>query len=89
MPAQLQPITVSIVKTEKPSEVVLFDCNCHSYAEAVEQIELAIKCTFETAARYASIAHHFGQATVYKGAHEDCERVASLLGSTGLRVSVV
>lgn len=89
MSTQLHTITISSTKTEKLSEVVLFDCNCHTYAEAVEQIELAIKCTFETAVRYAGIAHQFGQATVYKGAHDDCERVASVLGSTGLKVSVV
>jgi hypothetical protein len=81
--------TIHKIGMLRESEVVLFDCNCHTYAEAIEMIELAVKCDLTTAIRYAETAQMFGQVTVFKGLKEDCEKVASVLSSTGLTVSVV
>jgi hypothetical protein len=49
----------------------------------------ALACDLHTAVLYAETAQQFGQVAVYKGAKEDCEKVASSLSSTGLDVSVV
>lgn len=89
MSTKYQTITIQKVVTLRESEVVLFDCGCHTYAEAIEMIQLAIKCDLTTAVRYAETAQKFGQVSVYRGAKEDCERVATILGCTGLDVSVV
>jgi len=84
-----ETITISKTVTQKESEVVLFDCSCHLYAEVVDLLMKAIKCDLVTAVRYAEMAQQFGQVAVYKGAKEDCENVASILSSTGLDVSVI
>jgi hypothetical protein len=53
--------TIHKIGMLRESEVVLFDCNCHTYLDAVGRIVAAIAC----------------------------EKVASVLSSTGLTVSVV
>ncbi len=76
-------------RMERQSEVVLFDCGCHTYEDAVDSLMRALACDLHTAVLYAETAQQFGQVAVYKGAKEDCEKVASILCSTGLDVSVV
>jgi hypothetical protein len=73
MSTKYEVVTISKVATQKESEVVLFDCNCHTYADAVEMIQLALKCELTTAVRYAETAQMFGQVSVFKGPKEDCE----------------
>jgi hypothetical protein len=46
--------TINITRTQKESEVVLFDCNCHLYEEVVDLIMIAIKCDLVTAVRYTN-----------------------------------
>lgn len=89
MSTKYEVTTIHKVNTLSESEVVLFDCNCHLYAEVVELLILAIKCDLPTAVRYAETAQMFGQVSVYRGLKEDCEMVASVLSSTGLNVSVL
>jgi hypothetical protein len=88
MSTKHEVVTISKIVVQKESEVILFDCNCHTYADAVEMIELAIKCDLTTAVRYAETAQMFGQVSVFRGLKEDCEKVASILSCTGLDVSV-
>ena len=57
--------------------------------EVIGLLMKAVKCDATTAARYAVTAEEFGSVVVYKGTKEDCEKVASILGGTGLKVSVV
>ncbi len=89
MSTKHEVVTISKIVVQKESEVILFDCNCHTYADAVEMIELAIKCDLTTAVRYAETAQMFGQVSVFKGPKEDCEKVATVLACTGLDVSVI
>jgi len=89
MATKQETITITSVVMAKESEVVLFDCNCHTYADAVEMIQLALKCDLTTAVRYAETAQMFGQVSVFRGPREDCEKVASILSCTGLDVSVL
>ena len=69
--------------------VVLFNCNCHTFDEVAEQIMKAIGCSIEKAFRFAYVADQLGSVVVYEGERGDCEKVASILGSTGLQVKVV
>ena len=82
--------TITICKTviQRESEVTLFNCDCHSYAQVIDLLMKAIKCDQTTAVRYAVTAESFGSVVVYRGSKEDCEKVASILCSTGLDVSV-
>jgi predicted nucleic acid-binding Zn finger protein len=81
-------INLNKTHTERLSRVTLFDCNCHLYEEVIELLMKALKCDLVTALRYADTTQQFGQIDVFTGTKEDCEKVASILGSTGLRVSV-
>ncbi len=88
MTTKHETITTNKTATLFESEVTLFDCNCHLLEDVIALLIKAIKCTRTTAIRYADTAQQFGQAVVYKGMKDDCERVASILSSTGLKVSV-
>ncbi len=82
------PTIKNITLKQKAWTVFLFDCNCHTYMEAIEQIVLAIACTEYTASHYADTAQKFGQVAIFSGTKDECEKVASILGSTGLKVAV-
>lgn len=82
------PNVLNTTSLQSESSVTLFDCNCHLYSEVIDLLMKAIKCEIATAVRYAETAQQFGQVAVYRGTKEDCEKVASILGSTGLNVAV-
>ena len=82
-------ITHTSTRSQRQSEVTLHNCQCHTDMEVIRLLKKAIKCDETTAIRYALTAEEFGSVVVYKGTKEDCEKVASILGSTGLKVSVV
>ena len=88
MITKLETITVSKTTSQRENEVTLFNCNCHSYLQVVEALVKAIKCDWTTAVRYAITANDFCSVAVYKGTKEDCEKVASILSSVGLNISV-
>lgn len=77
------------VMPELAWQTVLYNYECHSFDEAIEQIMLAIKCTEQTASQYAMTAHNLGCVAVFKGTKEKCEQVADVLGSIGLNVKVM
>lgn len=81
--------TKTVTRAYKQSEVTLFNCQCHTYMEVIRLLKKAIKCDETTAIRYAVTAEEFGSVVVYKATKEDCEKVASILSSTGLDVSVI
>lgn len=70
-------------------QTVLSNCNCHTFETVIEQIMKAIGCNSTKASQLANVSHQFGSVTVYKGDKEKCERVADVLGSVGLVVTVV
>lgn len=69
-------------------ETVLFNCNCHTFEAVIVQLMYAIACTEATAAKYADLVHHFGQATVFRGSEEACNDGADKLAEIGLTVRV-
>lgn len=75
-------------KIENAWNVVLFNCYCHSFDEAVEQLIKSIGCGYIDASSYARTAERNGNVTVFTGDLSKCEKVARSLGSTGLMVTV-
>jgi hypothetical protein len=69
-------------------KVVLFNCYCHTYDEAVEQIMLTLKCGYGAGGKYADSAEKFGSVDIYEGSFSECTSVANVLGSTGLDVKI-
>ena len=84
-------INLSTSTSIKPNliwNVILFNCNCHTFDDVIEQLMLAIGCSSEKASQLAQVADQFGEVKVYEGSNEDCERVANIIGSIGLVVKV-
>ncbi len=68
--------------------VTLFNCNCHTIESVIDQLMYALPCSFESARRYAYIAHTNGQAKVFTGKRKECEIVADKLAEIGLKVRI-
>ena len=67
---------------------VLFNCYCHTFDEVVEQLMKAIGCSSTSGSQLANVAEQFGNVTVFTGSLGQCEKVANILGGTGLDVKV-
>lgn len=71
------------------SKVFLFNCNCHTFDDVIAQLVKAVpNMTTGLAEELAWRVHNQGLAEVYRGGAEDCDRVARVLGETGLIVQV-
>ena len=69
-------------------KVVLFNCYCHTYDEAVEQIMATLKCGYAAGSRYADNAQKYGNVDIYEGSFSECTQKANILGATGLDVKI-
>ncbi|HSB68008.1 MAG TPA: ATP-dependent Clp protease adaptor ClpS [Candidatus Methylomirabilis sp.] len=72
------------------SKVFLFNCECHSFEEVITQLLKAVPgMTRQLAEDLAWRVHTQGLAEVYRGGASECERVAKILGETGLIVQLL
>jgi ATP-dependent Clp protease adaptor protein ClpS len=72
------------------SKVFLFNCECHTFEEVITQLLKAVPgMTRPLAEELAWRVHNTGLAEVYRGGPSDCDRVAKILGETGLIVQVL
>ena len=72
------------------SKVFLFNCECHTFDEVITQLLKAVPgMTRSLAEELAWRVHTSGLAEVYRGGASDCDRVAKILGETGLIVQVM
>ncbi len=72
------------------SKVFLFNCECHTFEEVIRQLIKAVPgMTRPQAEEIAWRVHTQGLAEVYRGGASECERVAKILGETGLVVQVM
>ena len=72
------------------SKVFLFNCECHTFDEVISQLLAAVPgMTRPLAEELAWRVHTSGLAEVYRGGASDCDRVARVLGETGLIVQVM
>ena len=88
-------LTVEDLETERdnndldnPWQAVLYNCDCHTYAQVIQQLILAIRCSRDHAYELAWIVDHHGRASVYFGEQAECERVVRILRDIGLRAEV-
>jgi hypothetical protein len=73
---------------DNPWQAVLHTCDCHTYAQIIQQLMLAIGCTREQGYELAWMANHHGHATVYYGDKTNCERIVHILRDAGLQAEV-
>jgi ATP-dependent Clp protease adaptor protein ClpS len=72
------------------SQVFLFNCECHTFDQVITQLMKAVPGMTRTLAEeLAWRVHTSGLAEVYRGGATDCDRVAEILGETGLIVQVM
>jgi ATP-dependent Clp protease adaptor protein ClpS len=72
------------------SKVFLFNCECHTFEDVITQLLKAVPgMTRPLAEELAWRVHNTGLAEVYRGGASDCDRVAKILGETGLIVQVL
>lgn len=72
------------------SKVFLFNCECHSFEEVISQLLKAVPgMTRSLAEELAWRVHTQGLAEVFRGSPSECDRVAKVLGETGLIVQVL
>ena len=72
------------------SKVFLFNCECHTFDQVITQLMKAVPgMTHTLAEEMAWRVHTSGLAEVYRGGAMDCDRVAKILGETGLIVQVM
>ena len=72
------------------SKVFLFNCECHTFDQVITQLLKAVPGMTRTLAEeLAWRVHTSGLAEVYRGGASDCDRVAKILGETGLVVQVM
>ncbi len=72
------------------SKVFLFNCECHTFEDVITQLLKAVPgMTRPLAEELAWRVHTTGLAEVYRGGASDCDRVAKVLGETGLIVQVL
>ena len=70
---------------DNPWQAVLYNCDCHTYAQVIQQLILAIGCSRDHAYELAWAVDHYGRTTVYFGEKAECERVVHILCDIGLR----
>ena len=69
-----------------PWIVILYDCNCHTFAQVESILQKATGCSLEKAKQIALEVHTRGRAICFSGSQEECERVASIIASIRLQV---
>ena len=82
------PETSDISGSSAPWNVILFNCECHTFDEVERQLMKAIRCSLAKARAFSWEVHSKGSAVVYTGARERCEAVAAVLEDIRLVVKV-
>jgi ATP-dependent Clp protease adaptor protein ClpS len=85
-----QEVEDRITEGGEGSQVFLFNCDCHTFDDVISQLLKAVPgMTRPMAEELAWRVHTTGLAEVYRGGASDCDRVARILGETGLIVQVM
>lgn len=72
-----------------PYKVILFNDDVHSFDEVINQLIIAVNCSFETARSLAFEVHVKGKAVVFNGELTECLKVSSVLEEIALHTQVV
>lgn len=84
---ELRPEPTSSAGSER-YRTVIFNNDFNSMDEVVVTIMLATNCSMDEAYMEMWEAHHFGQADIHFAAQPECERVAAIVGSIGIKTEV-
>ncbi|CEK15707.1 ATP-dependent Clp protease adaptor protein ClpS [Chthonomonas calidirosea] len=68
--------------------VVVYDNDYNTVEEVIRILIAATHCSFEEAAIETWEIHHLGKSVVHHADKEECERVASIIATIGIRVEV-
>ncbi len=69
--------------------VVVYDNDYNTLDEVVRILRKATGCTMREAAIETWEIHHLGKSVVHHGEREECERVAGIIRTIGIRVEVL
>jgi ATP-dependent Clp protease adapter protein ClpS len=82
------PLPEHTDSTNSDYRVILYNDEFHGMDEVALQLQKATGCDLETAISIMLEAHMKGRAVCYRGAREECHRVARILREIRLQVEV-
>jgi ATP-dependent Clp protease adaptor protein ClpS len=68
--------------------VIVFNNDYNTYDEVMDILMKATACTAEEAAMETWEVDHLGKSTVHHSGQDECERVASVIRTIGIKVEV-
>ena len=69
--------------------VIVYDNDTNTVEEVISILLQATQCTQEEAEIETWEVHHLGKSVVHHAGKEECERVAAIIRTIGIRVEVV
>lgn len=69
--------------------VVVYDNDHNTFEQVASILQKATGCTQEEASIETWEVHHLGKSVVHHGGRPECERVAGIVRTIGIRVEVV
>jgi len=85
----IEPETTDETTVGLPYKVILFNDDAHSFEEVINQLIIAIKCSFEIARSLTFEVHVKGKAVVFTGDLTECLKVSSVLEEITLHTQIV
>ena len=75
--------------TEPDWMVVVYNNNTNTYEEVITILVLATGCDLEEAYIEAWEIDHYGQCVVYRASSDECQGVAQVISTIGIRVEAL
>jgi ATP-dependent Clp protease adapter protein ClpS len=66
--------------------VIVFDNDHNTWEQVISILMLATECTLEEAEMETWEVHHLGKSLVHHGSEAECEKVAEIIRTIGIRV---
>lgn len=96
MPSINNPVTETVdesimrdlLGSDSSWAVILFNDEEHTFDDVAFQLQKAIGCSIERGYEFANVVDSEGQALVFQGDLEHCERVAAVLEDIRLKVKL-
>ena len=86
---QAETITEVTSDVNISSRVVLYNDDWHTFEEVINQLIIAVKCSFERARDFAFEVHVRGKAIVFSGSLSKCLQVSSVLEEISLHTQIL
>ncbi|MBI3912049.1 MAG: ATP-dependent Clp protease adaptor ClpS [Armatimonadetes bacterium] len=76
--------------TDQPGEhlVIVWDNDHNTWEEVIDILQKATNCSLEEAITETWEVHHLGKSVVHHAAHPECQRVARIIRTIGIKVTV-